>query len=66
MIFGFYLLVLSILPNGDVSGEVLDYYADADNCFSAAIEMKRDAGPGVGFTCIEDVVEYDIHQRRQS
>lgn len=56
MIVGFYLLMVSILPNGVVTGDVLDYYVNPVDCFSEAIELELDAPPGLAFTCVEDYV----------
>ena len=57
MIVGFYLLMISILPNGIVTGEVLDYYENPVDCFAEAVEMELVAEPGLPFTCVEDYVE---------
>ena len=49
--------MISILPNGIVTGEVLDYYENPVDCFAEAVEMELVAEPGLAFTCVEDYVE---------
>ena len=57
MIMGFYLMVVSILPDGFVTGEVLDYYRNPIDCFAHAVELELEAPPGLAYTCTEDYVE---------
>ena len=56
MILGFYLMMVSIMPSGDVTGEVLDYYTDQTACYTEAQELKEKSVPGYAFTCVEDIV----------
>ena len=32
MIYGFYLVMVMMLPNGDVQSEVLDHFTSAEEC----------------------------------
>tara|TARA_B100001057_G_C22743970_1_gene908990 strand:- start:833 stop:1021 length:189 start_codon:yes stop_codon:yes gene_type:complete len=57
MIAGFYLMMVMILPDGMVTGEVLDYYFNPVECFAEAVELELEAEPGLAFTCVEDYVE---------
>lgn len=57
MIVGFYLLMVTILPDGFVAGDVLDYYENPVDCFAEAVELELTAEPGLAFTCVEDYVE---------
>jgi hypothetical protein len=50
--------MVSILPNGIVTGEVLDHYDDPVECFSEAVELGLGADPGLAFTCVEDYVDF--------
>ena len=57
MIIGFYLLMVTILPDGFVTGDVLDYYEDPVECFAEAVELELTAEPGLAFTCVEDYIQ---------
>jgi len=57
IILGWYLLMVSIMPDGTVTGEVLDYYDDPQTCFSVALEYHMGKDPGLAFTCVEDFVD---------
>ena len=50
-------MMVMILPDGMVTGEVLDYYFNPVECFAEAVELELEAEPGLAFTCIEDYVE---------
>ena len=58
IVLGWYLLMVTILPNGIVTGEILDHYDDPVECFSEAVELELGAEPGLAFTCIEDYVDF--------
>lgn len=45
------------MPDGTVTGEVLDYYDDPQTCFSVALEYHMGKDPGLAFTCVEDFVD---------
>ena len=57
MTFGYILVVVAILANGDIEGQAIDWYADPHECY-ARVEWEEDkADLGLGFTCVEDVVK---------
>ena len=56
IVVGFYLVMVSILPNGDVQGEAIDYYKDPLECIYAGNWEEENAPYGVGFVCLEDVI----------
>ena len=58
IVLGWYLLMVSILPDGTVTGEVLDYYNDPVECYSEAVELKLGSDQGLAFTCVEDYVDF--------
>ncbi len=55
-IVGFYLVMMSLLPNGEVDGVVLDYFKDPYVCVQTGVIEESQAPLGVGFVCLEDVV----------
>ncbi len=57
IIFGFYLVMVTILPSGEVRGEVLDNFQDSFQCIEAGIWEEENAEFGVGFVCVEDVID---------
>ena len=57
IIYGFYLVMITIAPSGDVNGEVLDYFSDPLECIYAGNWEEENAPHGVGFVCIEDVAQ---------
>ena len=56
MIVGFYLLMVTILPDGMVAGEVLDYFEDPYECVESGMIEESISQPGVGFVCVEDYI----------
>ena len=57
IVVGFYLVMVSILPNGNVNGEVIDYFTDTLECVYNGNWEEENAPFGVGFVCLEDVVD---------
>ena len=55
-ILGFYLVMVSILPSGDIDGKVIDYFSDPYECVAEGQWEEENSPFGVGFVCIEDVV----------
>ena len=57
-IYGFYLIMVMMLPSGDVHGEALDWYFTPYECIEAAQfhHENHETPIGVGFTCIEDIL----------
>ena len=56
-VVGFYLVMVLIQPSGDVYSEVLDYFTDPLECVYAGNMEEENSPYGVGFVCLEDVVE---------
>ena len=56
MVAGFYLVMVSIMSNGEVVGEVLDYFENPYDCIAAGNFEESTSDLGVGFVCVEDVV----------
>ena len=57
-IYGFYLIMVVMLPSGDIKGEAVDWFFTPYECIEAAqyhLE-NHDTPLGVGFTCIEDIL----------
>ena len=54
---------------GDVRGEVMDYFTDANACIEHGIWEEENAPYGIGFVCIEDVetpiIEEDLEPYKQ-
>ena len=57
MIVGFYLVMVSMMPNGEVVGETLDYFDNPYDCIEAGNWEESISELGIGFVCIEDVVD---------
>ena len=57
MIYGFYLVMVMILPNGDIQSEVLDHFTSAYECIEEGNAEEVYAPHGVGFVCLEDYIE---------
>lgn len=56
-ILGFYLVMVSILPSGDIDGKVIDYFSDPYECVAEGQWEEENSPFGIGFVCIEDVVD---------
>ena len=59
MIMGWILVAVWISPLGDVEGEALDYFHNANNCFEAVQWEYENSEPEVGYTCLPDLVPKD-------
>ena len=57
MVVGFYLVMVSIMSNGEVVGEVLDHYKNVYECVVNGQYEEENAPFGVGYVCVEDVVD---------
>tara|TARA_E500000178_G_scaffold310423_1_gene325497 strand:- start:419 stop:595 length:177 start_codon:yes stop_codon:yes gene_type:complete len=55
LVYGFYLVMVTILPTGEVHGEVLDHFTDPYECIEQGNWEEENAPFGVGFVCIEDI-----------
>ena len=57
MIYGYYLIMVMMLPAGDVHGEALDWYFTPYECIEEAqYHHENKSQLGVGYVCIEDVL----------
>ena len=56
MIVGFYLVMVSMMPNGEVVGETLDYFDNPHDCIEAGNWEESNSQLGIGYVCVEDVV----------
>ena len=56
-ILGFYLVMVTISPQGEVVGKAIDYFREPLECIYAGNIAEENAPYGVGFVCLEDVVE---------
>ena len=57
MIYGYYLIMVMMLPTGDVQGEALDWYFTPYECIEdAQYHHENKSKLGVGYVCIEDVL----------
>ena len=62
MIYGYYLIMVMMLPTGDVHGETLDWYFTPYECIEEAqYQHENKSQLGVGYVCIEDV--YPVKER---
>tara|TARA_B100000287_G_scaffold107978_1_gene100149 strand:- start:330 stop:515 length:186 start_codon:yes stop_codon:yes gene_type:complete len=59
LIAGYILVLVTILADGTVTGEAIDYFKDPHECYSNVQWEEEIAEPGVGFVCIEDVINYE-------
>lgn len=57
VIAGFYLVMVTISPEGNVEGEVLDHYKNVYECVVNGQYEEENAPFGVGYVCVEDVVD---------
>ena len=57
VILGFYLVMVTIAPDGNVTGEAIDYFSDPLECIYAGNWEEENAPFGVGFVCLEDVID---------
>ena len=52
-------MAVNLSPAGDVGGTAINYYRSNVECFYDAVELEKEANPGVGFVCLEDFVKND-------
>tara|TARA_B100000925_G_scaffold275742_1_gene242262 strand:- start:418 stop:606 length:189 start_codon:yes stop_codon:yes gene_type:complete len=57
IVVGFYLVMVTITPEGNVIGEAIDHFSDPLECIYAGNWEEENAPYGVGFVCLEDVVD---------
>ena len=59
-VLGYILVAVNLSPQGDVGGTAINYYRSNAECYYDAVELEKEANPGVGFVCLEDFVRDDI------
>ncbi len=65
-VYGYILIMVTMLPSGDIESEALDWFLNPYECVEIAhFHHENHESPyGVGFTCIEDVyqiIEKDLN-----
>jgi len=57
MIYGYILVMVIMLPTGDIDSRAVDWFEDPYECVEVAqYQHENHESPlGIGFTCIEDV-----------
>ena len=57
MIYGYILIMVIMLPSGDIDSRAVDWFEDPYECVEMAqYQHENNSSPlGIGFTCIEDV-----------
>jgi hypothetical protein len=62
MIYGYYLIMVMMLPSGDVHSEALDWYFTPYECIEETqYQHENKSQLGIGYVCIEDV--YPVKER---
>ena len=66
-VFGYILIMVTMLPSGEIESEALDWFTNPYECVEIAHyhHENHDSPYGVGFTCIEDVyqiIEKDLDE----
>ena len=57
IIVGYILVAVAIDVKGDVLSKSLNYYMTKQNCYTAAKKQEELSEPGIGYVCIEDVLQ---------
>ena len=57
MIYGYILIMVIMLPSGDIDSRAVDWFEDPYECVEMAqYQHENNPSPlGIGFTCIEDL-----------
>ena len=57
MIYGYILIMVIMLPSGDIDSRAVDWFEDPTSCVEMAMHQheNHESPLGIGFTCIEDV-----------
>tara|TARA_Y100000992_G_scaffold268414_1_gene207555 strand:- start:69 stop:266 length:198 start_codon:yes stop_codon:yes gene_type:complete len=64
MTLGYILVMVTILANGDIYGEALDYYVDQNDCIETAIYEAENSQPGISYVCVADYVQDHIFKEK--
>lgn len=67
MIYGYILIMVTLLPSGEIESVALDSFTNPYECVEVAHyhHENHESPLGVGFTCIEDVyqvIEKDLDE----
>tara|TARA_Y200000002_G_scaffold279826_1_gene233932 strand:- start:6000 stop:6173 length:174 start_codon:yes stop_codon:yes gene_type:complete len=57
MQLGYILVVVWFLGDGTVTGEAIDHYYDAHECWQNAVWSQETADPGKAYTCVPETAE---------
>ena len=55
-IYGFILVMVAILPNGDIHSESINWFPTGYECVEEGYHQENNAEFGVGFVCVEDII----------
>ena len=55
-IYGYILVMVTMLPSGDINAEALDWFFTPYECIEEAYSQENNAPFGVGFVCVEDTI----------
>ena len=55
-IYGYILVMVTMLPSGDINSEALDWFFTPYECIEEAYSQENNAPVGVGFVCVEDII----------
>ena len=66
MIYGYILIMVIMLPSGDIDSRAVDWFEDPYECVEMAqYQHENSESPlGIGFTCIEDL--YPPHTKGEN
>ena len=63
MIYGFILVMVTMLSTGEMETEAIDWFEDPTCCIERGYQEEENAPMGVGFVCLEDYLpEGDIDE----
>ena len=57
MQLGYILVVVWFLGDGTVTGEAIDHYYDAHECWQNAVWSQETADPGKAYPCVPETAE---------
>ena len=55
-IYGYILIMVTMLPSGDIKSQALDWFPTPYECVEEGYSQENDASYGVGFVCVEDTI----------
>lgn len=57
MIVGFFLVMVTIMPDGEVTGDVMDHFQSGIDCMNAVEYEFEHMANRTAFVCVPDFVE---------